>query len=162
MSFGHVASATGILNFRRSLYRENNAVKTISCNRLQYSGGDCDRLWKPRPGSSQLPGTKLTEERARGYARDRLELTDEVSLIVITGCSGDACPTRARVLVSCAYCAIKADELGELLRTNTHCIPEYATQMPLAHTQVGGDGAHISARQPLGGLREARAGSWWV
>ena len=42
--------------------------------------------------------TELAEERARCHACDRAELGDEMRLVVVAGCGGDACPALVSVL----------------------------------------------------------------
>lgn len=41
---------------------------------------------------------------------------------------------------------MEARELGKRFRADADDFTEYATEVPLAHTEVGGDGVHAGAR----------------
>ena len=80
-------------------------------------------------------------------------------MIVVAGRGGDARPARVSVLPRGAQRAMEAGELGERLWADAHGFMEHATEVPLAHAEVGGDGVHAGARQPVGGGEgELRAG----
>jgi len=103
---------------------------------------------------------ELAKERARRHARDRAELGDEMGLVVVAGCGGDAPPARVTVLVRGVYRAMEAREPGERLRADADGFTEYAAEAPLAHAEVDGDGVHVGARQPVGGVEsELRPGA---
>lgn len=67
-------------------------------------------------------------------------------LVVIAGYGGDVHPARVTVLPCGAQCTMEARELGERFRADADDFTEYATEVPLAHTEVGGDGVHAGAR----------------
>jgi len=58
---------------------------------------------------------------------------------------------------------MKARQPGERLRAHADGLPEYATEVSLAHAELGGDGAHVAAREPVGRLaRETRVSAAWI
>src|SRR4051812_30740045 len=57
----------------------------------------------------------LSDECAWCHARDRTELSDQMRLVIVAGCGGDARPARMTVLPRGAQCALEARELGERL-----------------------------------------------
>src|SRR4051794_23528325 len=53
---------------------------------------------------------------------------------------------------------MEARQPGEQLWAHAERFTKYATELPLAHIEVDGDGAYVGARQPVGGVEsELRA-----
>lgn len=115
-------------------------------------------LPNPRLASDeQRRRAELADERWRRYAGDRSELGDEMRLVVVAGCSGDARPARASIVASRAQRALEARELGERFGAHADRFTEYATEVPFAHPELDGDSVYLRTRESSGGCeREVR------
>ena len=82
------------------------------------------------------------------HAGDGAELRNEMSLIVIAGHGRDPGPARSTIGRR-AQRAMEPSELRVGLRPESHGFAEDASEMALAHAEIGRDGTNVRVRESL-------------